>query len=70
MKLLKLPALTDDDLHDDENRLLPNIIDQGIENDKDYNLRPNWSEALTDAGEIYYWNMETMETSWDRPTIT
>lgn len=31
-------------------------------------LPPHWYTNLTDAGELYYWNEQTMMSSWERPT--
>lgn len=36
----------------------------------DLTLPPQWKQALTDAGDAYYWNMETNETQWEVPTTT
>lgn len=30
-------------------------------------LHNHWVQVLTDAGEPYYWNMETNQTTWQRP---
>lgn len=30
-------------------------------------LRPGWIEAYTEDGELYYWNEDTDETTWERP---
>lgn len=30
-------------------------------------LKNGWVQILTDAGNPYYWNMETNETKWDKP---
>ena len=32
-------------------------------------LPPGWSTATTAAGEEYYWNPNTGETQWERPTL-
>ncbi len=29
----------------------------------------HWVEVLTDAGEPYYWNMETNQTKWEKPSF-
>jgi WW domain. len=30
-------------------------------------LHNHWVQVLTDAGEPYYWNMDTNQTTWQRP---
>jgi hypothetical protein len=30
-------------------------------------LKEPWVKTLTDAGDTYYWNRETNETSWKKP---
>jgi hypothetical protein len=30
-------------------------------------LQNHWVQVLTDAGEPYFWNMETNQTSWQKP---
>lgn len=30
-------------------------------------LLPGWQEAMDSAGKIYYWNVDTSETTWERP---
>jgi len=30
-------------------------------------LLPGWQEAIDSAGKIYYWNVDTSETTWERP---
>jgi cytochrome b pre-mRNA-processing protein 3 len=32
-------------------------------------LDNHWVQVLTDAGEAYYWNMETNQTTWQKPTF-
>jgi hypothetical protein len=54
---------------DDGVSVLPNVVDDGVEKDPDYNLQPEWAQALTDAGDKYYWNTKTMDSTWDRPTL-
>ena len=36
----------------------------------DLTIPPQWKQALTDAGDAYYWNMETNEVQWEVPTTT
>ena len=27
-----------------------------------------WQEALANTGKVYYWNVKTRETRWEKPT--
>ena len=32
-------------------------------------LPEGWEAVVDDAGRTYYWNVDTDETSWDRPAV-
>ena len=44
------------------------VLEEVTENPKGFEVLPeHWVRTLTDAGDTYYWNQETDETSWKRP---
>ena len=54
------------------------VVDGETGDDEEYCKYPqgmmfyenNWVEVLTDAGEPYYWNMDTNETKWEKPVFS
>lgn len=49
-------------MRDNEGNLLPEV-----ESDDENNLPDGWLSTLNEAGETYYWNIHSMETSWTKP---
>uniref|UniRef100_A0A7S2ETL6 WW domain-containing protein n=1 Tax=Trieres chinensis TaxID=1514140 RepID=A0A7S2ETL6_TRICV len=60
------------DMVDNEGKPLPPLEEDGKIGEGQLKLPTQlpkkWLEALTDAGDKYYWNVETMKSQWEEPT--
>lgn len=44
-----------------------NLLAEIVTNDED-NLPEGWFTNLTESGDVYYWNADTMKSQWEKPT--
>ena len=43
-------------------------ISEGGKEDDEEDDDSEWQEALANTGKVYYWNVRTRETRWEKPT--
>lgn len=49
-----------DDMMDNKGTIMPNV-------EIGHDLKEGWVEALTESGKKYWWNSETMKSTWEKP---
>jgi hypothetical protein len=61
----QLPELTEDDIVKQREEQVKEIKEQGGVYVDEESLEEGWRIAYTEAGKVYYWNVESRESSWE-----